>query len=178
MRFTSPMRIPRLATFLAALSLAISTSANGQESMPLPKPVVAFFYQNIEKEFWRKCVLSPVIGGKLSGEASWRRPLWSNFYPRVRSYTEPVSAAKNIARTLREQVGVTSGLSNHAGILASWEAQAANEDDWERLYVAALRSATIAARLGEDGRAEVWTGSAWLPAPCPIVWSWTPEFKR
>ena len=42
------MRIPCLATFLAALSLAISTSANGQESVPLPKPVEAFLYQNIE----------------------------------------------------------------------------------------------------------------------------------
>ena len=39
---------------------------------------------------------------------------------------------------------------------------------FERIYVAALRSVGIAAQLGAQGQAEVWTGAVWQVAPRPL----------
>jgi len=48
-----------------------------------------------------------------------------------------------------------------------------DETGFELLYVAALRSVGIAARLNEGQRAELWTGNAWQEAPRPIIASWS-----
>ena len=50
-----------------------------------------------------------------------------------------------------------------------WQRQITSERGFEAVYVAALRSVGIPARLGPQGRAEFWTGSAWQAAPCPLV---------
>ena len=53
-----------------------------------------------------------------------------------------------------------------------WQRQLASEREFEALYVAALRSVGVPSRLGAQGRAELWTGSAWQPAPRPLLTPW------
>lgn len=132
-----------------------------------------FLYDNIDKEIWRKFVVSPRIDESPMRRLDWRRPLWENFYPRVRKETDPKAAAKIVVRFLRERVGLRAG-SVDLGIAVAWEDQMTGETGWERLYVAALRSATVAARLGSNGKAEIWSGSEWIPAPRPVVSFWHP----
>ena len=44
-----------------------------------------------------------------------------------------------------------------------------DERGFERIYVAALRSVGLAARLSSaEGRAEVWSGRDWQSAPRPL----------
>lgn len=137
-----------------------------------------FLYDSIDPEIWRRFVVSPRIGDSSLPDVDWRRPLWENFYPRVRKETDPAAAAKIVVRFLRERVGIRAGADGGAGIRAAWEDQMTDETGWERLYVAALRSATVAARLGSNGKAEIRSGSEWLPAPRPVVTAWAQSFDR
>ena len=123
----------------------------------------------LDPETRKDCIVSPVIDASDRRPADWRRPLWESFYPRVRKESDPMKAAQIVARFLRERVGVASDIGEAPSLAAAWRQQTASARDWERLYVAALRSATIAARLNAAGRAEIWDGSEWKPAPRPAV---------
>ena len=72
---------------------------------------------------------------------------------------------------LPEPFGLTSSgqASVVGGIAAIWQRQIANERGFEAVYVAALRSVGVAARLGRQGQAELWTGVEWMAAPRPLL---------
>ena len=127
-----------------------------------------FLHDGLDDEIWRRHVVSPVISGN-SGRLNWRRPLWENFYPRVRKEASPMSAAVIVCRFLRERVSIVGDAEDLQGVLASWHFQRANPRDWERLYVASLRSACVAARVSDNGKAEIWNGKNWQSAPRPVV---------
>jgi transglutaminase-like putative cysteine protease len=69
-------------------------------------------------------------------------------------------------------VSSQSSVTSDAAIADIWRRQVASERGFEGLYVAALRSVGVPARLGAEGRAVLWTGSAWQAAPRPVVESW------
>jgi hypothetical protein len=120
----------------------------------------------------------------------WRRVLWENFYPRVRREQSPEAAAEIVVRFLRERVTVVEesrkqkvesrnqeeGAGDRwrvaGGVAGIWERQITDERGFEVVYVAALRSVGVPSRLGSQGWAELWTGSAWQPAPRPLVEAW------
>lgn len=126
------------------------------------------FYQAVPDDLFRAYILSPELkaGHVVTGEM--RRELWRHFSPRVRKEVETTAAAIIIVRELR--VRVTPQLGTSAGtLLWSWQAGTAHPDVWEVIFVAALRSTGIAARVGEHGKAEIWVGSAWQAAPRPLT---------
>jgi len=124
----------------------------------------------VEDPIYREFVLSPVILGN-DKEFNWRRPLWESFYPRIRKENSIYSAARIIVRHLRERVTIGSGKFPD-GVETMWLHQVADESGFEVIYVAAMRSAGIAARLNSEHKAEFWDGIAWQIAPRPTIARW------
>ena len=131
------------------------------------------FYQDLDESFYQQFVLSPVVDRLPLSELDWRRTLWENFYPRVRHEHDPALAAQTVVRYLRERVGIDPSYSYRVGVETIWTQQMTDEIGFERVYVAALRSVGIAARLNERHRAELWAGNAWHEGPLPIIASWS-----
>jgi hypothetical protein len=123
----------------------------------------------LDERVYQEFVLSPEIDPTADGDLNWRRPLWENFYPRIRREQGPEEAAGIVVRFLRERVTIAEGNGLPATVAEVWQRQIANEHGFEAVYVAALRSVGIPARLGSRQRAEFWTGSAWEAAPRPLV---------
>jgi predicted esterase len=137
----------------------------------------------LDDQLYREYVLSAQIDPTADGELNWRRPLWENFYPRIRREQDPAAAAEIVVRFLRERVTIASGSALPSAVAEIWQRQITDQRGFEAVYVAALRSVGVPSRLGAGGRAEFWTGSAWQPAPRPLVGeSWgthrTPETPR
>jgi len=70
----------------------------------------------------------------------------------------------------------TEGISRQPDWFANTAAvvllAAGNREGFEALYVAALRSVGVPARVGAQGHAELWSGALWQAAPRPLVESW------
>ncbi len=132
----------------------------------------------VDKEIYRRYVLSPIIDGESDSELNWRRPLWEFFYPRIRREDSPETAAGIVVRNLRERVTISTVPFSSAprmpaagwpsGIETIWRDQIVDEKGFERIYVATLRSVGVGARLNGAGTAEFWTGSEWKLAPRPL----------
>ena len=151
----------------------------------------------VDEEIYREFVLSPVIvpslhlspplgAGERVSEMNWRRELWENFYPRIRKENTTEAAAEIVVRFLRERVTIDShassprpsplsngreGVIDSTGIETTWAKQIANEKDFETIYVSALRSVGVPARLSQSHKSEFWTGQEWKSAPRPLL-SW------
>ncbi len=123
----------------------------------------------LDDQVYREFVLSPEIDPALDGGLDWRRPLWENFYPRIRKEGSTGAAAEIVARFLRERVTIAEGEGFPTAIKEAWQRQITNARGFEALYVAAMRSVGIPARLNSQGRAEHWSGSAWNQAPRPLI---------
>jgi hypothetical protein len=126
----------------------------------------------LDEQLYRQYVLSAQIDPEGDGELDWRRPLWANFYPRIRREQDPSAAAEAVVRFLRERVSIAHGSNLPSTVAEIWQRQITNARGFEAVYVAALRSVGVAARLDAQGRAEFWTSSAWQAAPRPLVEAW------
>jgi hypothetical protein len=127
------------------------------------------FYTDLDVLFFQEFILSPDIDDLPLNEVDWRRTLWENFYPRIRQESDPMKAAQIVVRFLRERVGIDPSYRYRVGVETIWTQQMTDEAGFERIYVAALRSVGIAARLNEQEKAELWTGKEWQAAPRPSV---------
>jgi len=126
----------------------------------------------VNDEFYRDYVLSPVITGQPDETFNWRRPLWEEFYPRIRHENSPQDAARIVVRHLRERVtSITAPHLSH-NVPTIWLKQITDENGFEIIYVAALRSVGVPARLDSRGQAELLAENKWQPAPQPCVLSW------
>jgi hypothetical protein len=120
-------------------------------------------------QFYREWVLSPVMGTDRPVDLGWRRPLWESLYPRIRKESSPEAAAEIVVRHLRERVSVTGAAGQVARPSVAWQRQMTDGAGFERLCVAGLRAVGIPARRRADGRAELWNGATWQPAPWPLA---------
>ena len=123
----------------------------------------------LDEQVYRQFVLSPEIDPVADGDLNWRRPLWENFYPRIRKEQGSEAAAEIVVRFLRERVTIAQGANLPTVVAGIWERQITNERGFEAVYVAASRSAGVPARLDSRQRAELWTGSTWQAAPRPLI---------
>lgn len=155
---TAPCRGKRLGAVLQHVELA-----NLQRN---------HFYKELDGVLFQQFVLSPVVEDLPLQELEWRRTLWENFYPRIRRESEPLAAARAVARFLRQRVGISAAFPYRVGVETIWTLGMTDEAGFERVYVAALRSVGIAARRGGDGKAELWSGDQWQPAPRPLISTW------
>ena len=128
----------------------------------------------LDDQIYRDFVLSPVIKPVTSNQQpaihlDWRRPLWEEFYPRIRHESSPADAAQIVVRHLRERVTIStlSGLPHNVPEI--WLRQITDAAGFQIIYVAALRSVGVPARLNGNDTAECWNGTRWQPAPTPAV---------
>lgn len=126
----------------------------------------------LDDAIYREFVLSPLIAPDANHELSWRRPLWESFYPRIRNERSLGVAAEDVVRHLRGRVTVAVGDGFPHGVQSIWKRQITDPAGFERIYVAALRSAGIPARLNERDEAEYWNGADWKAAPRPALSVW------
>jgi predicted esterase len=126
----------------------------------------------LDEQMYQQFVLSPEIDPEADGELDWRRPLWENFYPRIRREQDPAAAAETVVRFLRERVTIAQGSNLPSRVADIWQRQITDARGFEGVYVAALRSVGVAARLDAQSRSEFWTGSVWQAAPRPLVEEW------
>lgn len=123
----------------------------------------------LDETNYQNYVLSPVITGKPDEQFNWRRPLWEEFYPRVRHESSPTDAAAIIVSHLRGRVTIANVSSLPHKVPEIWLRQITDKRGFEIIYVAALRSVGVPARLDQNGRAEFFNGFQWHLAPRPIV---------
>ena len=126
----------------------------------------------LDEQMYQQFVLSPEIDPVADGDLDWRRPLWENFYPRIRKEQGPEAAAEIVVRFLRERVTIADGSGLPAAVAETWQRQITNERGFEAIYVAAMRSVGIPARLGARNRAELFAEGKWQLAPRPLVEKW------
>jgi hypothetical protein len=98
--------------------------------------------------------------------------LWEEFYPRIRHESLPEDAAKIVMRHLRERVTIVAAPGLPHEVPAIWLRQITDKTGFEIIYVAALRSVGVPARLNSQHQAEFWDGTKWDNAPRPSVVSW------
>jgi hypothetical protein len=122
----------------------------------------------VDDDVYRKFVLTPLIVGG-DTELNWRRELWENFYPRIRHENTTASAAKGVVRFLRERVTIAPDYPKQPGVETMWRRQIVNQEDFEVIYTAALRSVGVPARLNAANRTEFWDGKNWQTAPRPVL---------
>lgn len=124
----------------------------------------------LDDALYLEFVLSPQIDPAFDGEMDWRRALWENFYPRIRKETSPEAAAEIVVRFLRERVTISDELHQPQSISEIWRKQMSNTAGFERIYVAALRSVGIPAKIGPSQKVEIIANGHWLAAPHPLAW--------
>jgi dienelactone hydrolase len=131
----------------------------------------------LDEDNYRDYVLSPIIelstlDSRLSSSLHWRRPLWEEFYPRIRRESSPEDAARIVVRHLRERVTIADLPDPPHDVPVIWLRQITDEAGFELIYVAALRSVGVPARLNSQQQAEFWDGAQWRIAPAPSVTAW------
>lgn len=131
---------------LGTLSDQLKLAARGKEIL----------HKGLSANDQRAFLLSPSLGGSGLHDFKWRRILWQFFYPRVRTDWLADRAPEIVAQSLRERVGTSLEAPGGQTVEEMWRLGWAHPRDFERLSVAAMRAAGIAARLGPDGRAEIW----------------------
>lgn len=109
---------------------------------------------------------------QLSTNLNWRRPLWEEFYPRIRHESSLDDAVEMVVRHLRERVTIATFPNPPQDVPTIWLRQITDEDGFEIIYVAALRSVGVPARLNPQHKAEFWDGNMWHIAPQPCIVSW------
>jgi hypothetical protein len=126
----------------------------------------------LDDKIYRDFVLSPVITGNPGEQLGWRRPLWEEFYPRIRHESSPEDATKIVVRHLRERVTIAALQNPPQDVPNIWLKQITDEAGFEIIYVAALRSVGVPARLDASRQADFWDGTNWCVAPNPSMMSW------
>ena len=123
----------------------------------------------LDDKMYRDFVLSPVINGKPDEQLNWRRPLWEEFYPRIRHESSPADAANIVLRQLRERVTISTAANLPHDVPKIWAGRMTDASGFEIISVAALRSVGIPARLNDRGQAELFADGKWQLAPHPIL---------
>jgi hypothetical protein len=119
----------------------------------------------LDDKMYRDYVLSPVITAKADEQLNWRRPLWEEFYPRIRHELSPADAANIVLRQLRERVTISTAANLPHDVPEIWSRRMTDASGFEIISVAALRSESIAARLNDRGQAELIADGKWQLAP-------------
>lgn len=123
----------------------------------------------VDEAKYQNYVLSPVITGQPDEQLNWRRPLWEEFYPRIRHENSLRDAAVIVVRHLRERVTIAAIANPPREVPTIWLRQITDEIGFQIIYVAALRSVGVPARLNQHHQAEIFDGVEWEIAPAPAV---------
>ena len=130
----------------------------------------------VTEDLWREWILSPWIEGP-QDDMQWRRMLWQHFHPRVRRESNPAAAVEIVARQLALRLQVRDGAPVGDTIREMWAQGTTDQEGFDRLYMATLRSVGVPTRVGDNGRPEFHNGEKWRAAPRPFS-TMTAEVKN
>jgi len=117
-------------------------------------------------------VPSPGVPSFSLSSLAWRRPLWEEFYPRIRHEYSLADAVPIVVRHLRERVTIAHLPGLPHNVPEIWRRQITDAPGFAIIYVAALRSVGVPARLAGLDTVEFWDGTRWQPAPAPTITTW------
>jgi hypothetical protein len=123
----------------------------------------------IDEDKYFRYVLSPVLDDGFDVQFGWRRELWEYLYPRIKFEQSTRECAVGVVRALRERITIDSTSDASDGVDQVWRNGVATLKNFKRIYIAALRSVGIPARISFEGNAELWTGTVWEEAPLPLI---------
>ncbi len=126
----------------------------------------------LDDKIYQNYVLSPVIAANTDEQLNWRRPLWEEFYPRIRHENSSKDAATMVVRHLRERVTIATIPDPSRDIPTIWLRQITDETGFQIIYVAALRPVGVPARLNPQQQTEFFDDGEWRIAPAPAVVNW------
>ena len=86
-----------------------------------------------------------------------------------RHENSPVNAVPIVVRHLRERVTIARLPGLPHTVPEIWQRQITDAPGFAIIYVAALRSVGVPARLAGLDTVEFWDGTRWQPAPAPCV---------
>jgi hypothetical protein len=121
---------------------------------------------------YQENVLSPVLKAGLKPDLKWRRELWIMFYPQIRNANSSLAAARILAAELRGEVEIHGQNREDFDFGEIWSSRLASGAEFEYLYVAALRSIGVGARINSHGGAEIFNSESndWVEAPpAPVL---------
>jgi hypothetical protein len=123
----------------------------------------------LDERFYTEYVLNPRVVDGMQPELEWRQPLWKYFYPLIRKAATPHDAANILVNHLRLEVEVRESArgSSTTTIQQIWNQRATTPTGFEQIYLAALRSIAVAAKLNSQGRVEIRDDGEWKAAPRP-----------
>jgi hypothetical protein len=119
----------------------------------------------LDDQVYRDYVLNPLIGLQRDGQLAWRRKLWEYFYLPIRKENDPGSAAEIVLKFLHQRLALVE--KSPVTIEDMWQQKQADAAGFEAIFVAALRSVGVPARLNADGQAELFADGKWQDAPRP-----------
>lgn len=92
-------------------------------------------------------------------------------FPQVYALEHPKMGRYWLMSARKKKLGmsITEGENLPVEVETAWRRQMTNAKGFERIYVAALRSVGVPARLNPQGRAEFWTPTGWQSAPRPLI---------
>jgi len=121
-------------------------------------------------------VLSPCLDNKQQMQLCWRQHLWELLYPRIKHVQTEEQAATIIVRYLRERITITTEAKRPTeyDLVDIFNSQLIDKNGFSMIYVAALRSVGIPAKLNDSGQALFFYKNSWTIAPEPDILSLCP----
>ncbi len=122
---------------------------------------------DVNEADYQDYILCPVLETGMKPELSWRKTLWSFFYPKIRKANSPEEAASILVRLLREEIEIQDRSEDAFDWEWIWHNRVASPAGFQLLYVAVLRSVGVGARINSQGDAEILSDGKWRNAPPP-----------
>lgn len=148
----------------------LQTIAEYSDNMRLASLERNSYYDMLEHGMYRRFLLSIAIDDLLRIDSEWRVEMWQAISPWSKQSRNAREGTRVVGLILREHLTVKRAAGKRSGTTISemWQGELTDEKGFQRLYVAALRSVGIAARLDADRHAEFWTGERWEGTPKPM----------
>lgn len=138
-----------------------------KSDMALEEYLPAVVGWNLPREEWRTSIYRSDLGWG-SEAAGWRTTLWRACWPRVRTETNALSAARKVVAFIETRIRLSTGQAA-TDVKAVWLTQSGDEEAIRRLSIAACRSVGIPARLNQQGVPEYLSEMNWTQLPTKLT---------
>jgi hypothetical protein len=134
-----------------------------KSDMALEEYLPAVVGWSLPREEWRTSIYGSDLGWG-SEAVGWRTTLWRACWPRVRTETNALSAARKVVAFVETRIRLSTGQAA-TDVKAVWLTQSGDEEAIRRLNIAACRSVGIPARLNQQGVPEYLSEMNWTQLP-------------
>ncbi len=127
------------------------------------------FYGQIPESTYLSHMLTPSSGSFADADVDLRFALWRFSRPLTKGTRSPLVAADRIVSMLRRRLIIAREELAMRSLAEAWGEGVVSATEFESLYVEALRSVGVAAKVGVGGRAIILNDGIWGNAPRPLL---------